>query len=92
MPRKPIGDRAMTVAERQARYLARRLAATRPSASPAFDGIQYDHLRRWPALVAAGIVRRLGPVSGAALRDALTAALDNQSSAPCSEPPADETD
>ena len=51
MPRKPIGEIAMTDAERQARYRAARAAARPPSRSRRPAGLR-SRARRWHDTVA----------------------------------------
>jgi hypothetical protein len=51
MPRKPIGDKAMTDAERQARYRAAR-AADAPVSRPRRPADQRSRARRWHDAVA----------------------------------------
>ena len=77
MGRHPIGDQAMTVAERQRRYLAKLVASARPPPAPASElVVRLDHLRRWPDQTAPWLCQRLGHSAALALRDALNRALE----------------
>jgi len=85
--RRPIGDRAMSPAERYQRFLARtraQAAATATAAKPAptisADGItiRVRHLAMDPARSAAWLVEQLGLEAAGAFRDALRTALDAQ--------------
>jgi hypothetical protein len=81
MSRHAIGDRPMTSAERQRRYLAKLAASAAAEASrqaPRGDGslnVKLDHLRLYPDRVAPWLRQRLGYQATRALRDALSRAL-----------------
>jgi hypothetical protein len=79
MSRHPIGDRAMTNAERQRKYraaTAARLAKLSRPARPAADGLvlKVEHARRFPEQTAPWLARQLGHAA-IAFRDALSQAI-----------------
>jgi hypothetical protein len=81
MGRRPIGQRAMTSAERQRRFLARireqahQQMTVKPVPAPAEKTIRLQHLAMDPVRVAQWIHRELGPDATRAIRNAFDAAL-----------------
>jgi hypothetical protein len=81
MGRPPIGDHAMTSAERQRRFLARireqahRQMTVKPVPAPAEKTIRLQHLAMDLVRVAQWIHRELGPDATRAIRNAFDAAL-----------------
>jgi hypothetical protein len=86
MSRHPVGDRPMTVAERQRRYLARRefkaafealskLAGPKPPVAGTGLVVKVEHLRRYPDKTAPWLHQQLGHRATLALRDALSKAI-----------------
>jgi hypothetical protein len=80
MSRHPVGDHAMTTAERQRGYIARlkkaAAAAAVSEATAAGLVVRLDHLRLYPDRVAPWLRQRLGYQATHALRDALSRALE----------------
>jgi hypothetical protein len=85
MGRHPIGDRAMTGAERQRRrrqIRAARIAelsrlAEQAKLAPANDLVlRVDHVRRFPGRTAEWLARRIGPEAATTFRDALGRAIE----------------
>ena len=77
MGRPPINDRAMSGAERQRRYRARKPSPPLPVVADAAGGLKVnvEHLRRWPDRVAPWLAQQLGHRAARALRDALDQAI-----------------
>jgi hypothetical protein len=83
MGRPPINDRAMSGAERQRRYRARKPSPPLPvdpapvTVADAAGGlmVNVEHLRRWPDRVVPWLVQQLGHRAARALRDALDQAI-----------------
>ena len=77
MGRRPIGDHAMTSAERQRRFLARlansRAAAPAPNAGELI--IKVDHLRRFPAQTVSWLCQRLGKRNAVVIRNEFNRAI-----------------
>jgi hypothetical protein len=72
MSRHPIGPKAMTVGERQRRYIAKQAAALAPTGLI----IKVDHLRLYPDKMAPWLHRQLGHGATIALCDALGRAIE----------------
>jgi hypothetical protein len=81
MGRRPLGERAMTSSERQARFIAKREAQARREAmqgAPALSGpiVQVRHMKDWPHETSIWLAARLGSAATAALIEALGKAIE----------------
>jgi hypothetical protein len=76
--RPPIHSRAMSGAERQARYVAKLAASQAKTKPPASVTINLNHLRQYPDRIAPWLHRELGHAAAIALRDALDRAIKNK--------------
>ena len=91
MGRPPIGDRAMTTAERQRRYIERQVArAAAASRHPPDAGPTLAQLYRYPLSIAPWARRRYGDQATLAVIEALRRALNDPTIKPEFNPLRDE--